>query len=358
MSHFEERLQKDLDSLRAQIKEIGTSVADAIQRACHALIALDRAKAAEVIVDDMPINRAVRALDRQVHLFVSRHLPSAGILRFISSMLRMSVAVERIGDYAASIARQTVQLSQPVPATVARDAELMGEQSVHMLKQAMKAFVDGNAELARGTKGMESQIDSSFERVFADLLREGEQESRPIADLFALLVVFNRLERVSDQAKNICEETIFSATGETKEPKIYRLLFIDGPNSCWSPLAEAIARKAFPNTGRFDSAGWEPAPSYEPAYLAFLESKGLGQGADTPKRLPTTHDELDDYHVIINLDRGIREHLAALPFKTVLLDWDLIPEGPVDEETLVATYQDLSLRVRELMERLRGPEAD
>lgn len=358
MSHYEERLQKDLDALHAQIKDVGAAVVTALQRSTRALLALDRAAAAEVIVDDMPINRTVREIDRQVHLFVSRHLPSAGILRFISSMLRMTVAIERIGDYAASIARQTVQLSEQVPVTVARDAELMSEQSINMLKQALKAFVEGNAELARGTKAMESQIDSSFERVFADLLREGDERSRPIADLFALLVVFNRLERVSDLAKNICEETIFSVTGETKEPKVYRLLFIDGPNSCWSPLAEAIARRAFPNTGAFASAGWSPAEGFEPAFEAFLEQKGLEKPGAQPHPLPTTHDELDDYHVIVNLDRGIRDHLAELPFKTVLLDWDLIPEGGVNEETLVAAYQDLAIRIRDLMERLRGEGAD
>ena len=359
MSHYEERLQQDLDRIRGRFKEIGEDVRSAIGNATRALLNYDQALAARTILGDMPINRAIRHLDRLCHAFVARHLPSAGVLRFISSVLRLNIALERIGDYAATISRQTVQLSGPIPERVARDVELMSEQSVLMLKQAVKSFYDGNAEAARGTKGMEAQVDSSFERVFADLLREGERQSRSLEDLFSLLIVFNRLERISDQAKNICEETIFAVTGETKEPKVYRLLFVDERNDFWSPLAEVMARKAFPESGTYASAGWKPAPELDPRFVAFMDEKGFDRRGVLPKPIPTTHDELDDFHVIVNLGTGLRERLADLPFKTLLLDWDLLPESTegVSPEDLEEIYRRISVQVRELMITLRGEEA-
>ncbi len=358
MSHYEERLQNDLDAIRDQIRDVGETVAAATERACRSLLAFDRAEAAEVIVGDMPVNRAIREIDKQCHFFVARHLPSAGILRTISSVLRLTVAIERVGDYAAKIAREVVQLTQEAPSAVRRDVELMSEQSVGMLRQSVQAFIDANAELARGTMGMAAQVDSSFERVWQDLLQEGEKQSRPTADLFALLTVFRRLERISDQAKNICEETIFAVTGETKEPKVYRILFVDGPNDCWSPMAEAMAAKAYPNSGKYRSAGWEPADALEPALSGFLDGKGVPLRSEKPAAIPITHDELDDFHLIVNLGSGLRGRLADLPFKTVFLDWDLIPDGGVSEQTLEEAYKQIAFKTRELMEQLRGKDAD
>lgn len=358
MTHYEERLQNDLDAIRASVESVGKAVTKAVQAACRSLLSLDRAAAAETILGDMPINRAIRAIDKECHLFVARHLPSAGVLRFISSVLRLTIAIERIGDYAAKIARETVQLTGPVSQTVARDVELMSEQSVGMLKQSLRAFIEGDAEQARGTIGMAAQVDSSFERVWHDLLREGDKKERRTADLFALLTVFRRLERISDQAKNMCEETIFAATGQTKTPKVYRVLFVDGPNSCWSPLAEAVAAKAFPNSGAYASAGWAPADAIEPALEAFLEQMGIPSRHARPVAIPTTHDELDDYHVIVNLGTGLYEHLAERPFKTILVDWDVAPEGPITSDVIAETHREIAFQVRELMEQLRGRDAD
>lgn len=362
MSHYEERLQNDLDAIRASVKAVGKDVLHSVDDACKALLTLDRARASKNILGDMPINRAIRAIDKSCHFFVARHLPSAGILRFVSSVLRLTIAIERIGDYAATISRETIQLKEPISQTVARDVELMGEQSLRMLKQALKAFAEGNADLARGTKGMAAQINSSFERVFADLLKEGETRERPIEDIFALLTVFNRLERISDQAKNICEEAIFAVTGETKEPKRYRILFVDAENACWSQMAEVVARKAFPESGKYASAGWSPTKAIEPAFLEFMDRKGIDQREVRPEALPTTHDELDDYHVIVNMGRDLRSHLADLPFKTILLDWDLIPQDAAPgvtptEVELEAVYKEVAFHVRELMVKLRGADA-
>ena len=361
MSHYEERLEKDLENIRGRVRDIGESVTVAVRSACTALAERDRAAAARTIVDDMPINRASRALDRECHFFVARHLPSAGILRFISSVLRLSVALERIGDYAATVARETVQLEQPMPETFQRDLELMAEQSIGMLKQSLKAFIDGNAELARGTMGMAAQVDTSFDRVFADLLEEGDKRSRSLSDLFAFLVVFNRIERISDQAKNICEETVFAVTGETKEPKTYRILFVDERNDCWSRLAEGVARKAFPKSGIFASAGWQPAGAFDSTCIRFMETKGLDAPAGAPANLPTTHDgpgRLPSHRQprrrVVGASRrpSVQDRVARLGRNVLPAD------GAINEESLAEAQKKIAFEVRELMEKLRGAEAD
>ena len=88
-------------------------------------------------------------------------------------------------------------------------------------------FVQANADLAHGTIAMSDHVREASQRVFNDLLHEGSRGTRPIKDLYAMLLILYRIRRVGSQAKNICEETIFVCTGQIKEPKVHHLLFLD-----------------------------------------------------------------------------------------------------------------------------------
>ena len=196
MSHYERRLERDLTEIRESVSDIGRQVLDAFKDAVHCVMVHDKDRAGHLILSDLPINRSVRALDARCHAFVARHLPSAGPLRFVSSVLRMNVALERIGDYAVTIARELVQLSAPVPESVARDIDLMADQAREMLSQALKAFDEESADLARGTKAIAKNLDRTFDRIFRDLVSAGNRDERPLEDLFAILVILNRVSRV------------------------------------------------------------------------------------------------------------------------------------------------------------------
>ncbi len=359
MSHYEKRLAADLAKIRGRIKDIGERVEEAHKTAVHALLTGDRALAYQTVLQDKPINREVRAIDRACHAFVARHLPSAGHLRFISSALRLGVGLERIGDYASTICREAVQLSAPPSATVARDIDLMADQSRGVLRQAMRAWNKGSADLARGTLGMVSQATAASRKVFDDLVHEGEEHQLSLNDLFALLVIFNRLDRMVAQSKNICEETLFAVAGETKAPKVYRILFLDEKNDGASQLAEAYARKAFSGALECRSAGWAPAETVEPSALVFMEQHGLDPTAHQPE-LPA-HEDLADYHVIVSFGGDVRPHLPEIPFHTVVLEWDVGP-GPagMDQERAVKLLEEMYKRIanelQELVETLRGEE--
>ena len=361
MTHYEERLEQDLGAIRDRVAKIAVTIEEAVRASVNALLTHNLDAASQIILGDMPINREIRAIDALCHAFVARHLPSAGHLRFVSSVLRLTVALERIGDYAVTIGRETAQLSREIPGVVKSDIELIADQARHQLRQAMDAFNEGNAELARGTKGMSDQIELTFQKVFADLIKAGEKEKRPIRDLFALLVVVNRLGRVSDQAKNICEEAIFSTTGETKTPKRYRILFLDERGDGLSQLARAYAQKAFPESGEYSAAGWSPAEAIDPQTELFLDQNGYDVKELEPTALPSP-DELNELHVIVGLEPGGRDKIDRLPFHTIYVDWpiDSAPSGLDQErsqERLRELYQQLAHEIRGLIETLRGDEA-
>ena len=351
--HYEERLQRDLTWIEDLVSMVGANVEEAISSSVRALLTLDRDAAGEVIVGDYLVNRQTRELDRLCHAFVARHLPSAGHLRYVSSVLRLNIALERIGDYATTISRSAAQLSTAAPPVVMRDIQMMCEHARHMLHESLQSFRTHDTMLATTTLSSASQFAHHFDKVFADLVQEGQEHTRPVNDLFALMATFNRLERVIHQAKNICEETVFVDTGRLKGEKVFDLLFVDENNNGASQVAEHFTRKAFPQSGRYRSAGWNPAQKIDPAYTEFAGEVGLDLSSSWPASLSTLREQLDQFQFIIGLDPQTRENLGKVPFHTTVLVWDL---GQDNEPSRV--YKALAPNIRGLLERLRGEHAD
>ncbi len=363
MSHYEIRMQRDLDEIRRRTAALAERVEASVRQAVRGLLRRDRALAAATVLADHPINRETREIDRLCHAFVARHLPSAGVLRTISAVLRLTVAFERVGDYAVTIARETAQLTCDAPPAIARDVELVAERSLTLLREAACAFNEQSADRARATKAGAGETKHASHRVFRDLVEVGQAGTAPpIADLFAWLMCINRLERIGDQAKNVCEETLFAVTGEVKQPKVYDIQFVDRTNAVASVMAEAIARRTFPESGRYSSAGWQPAEQVVPSVRAFLERHGHDLRGVQPRLFDASFDALEEHHVVVALEEGLLPHVPNLPFHTTIVPWSVLPEGDrgaelPGEEWLATLYRELSARIADLMETLRGPRA-
>ncbi len=362
MSHYEERLQRDLTRIQERVVAAGRFAEQAVGDAVGALLRHDNVQGAKTALGDHHLNREIRDLDRMCHAFIARHLPSAGHLRFVSSVLRINIAIERIGDYAVTVARETVQLSAPPPEELGRDIEMMAEQSRRALTHAIDAFEQANPELARGTIAAAKQVDTTLEGVFGDLAEAGDEEQRSLADLFALLVVLNRLDRVGDQAKNICEETIFAETGETKAPKTYRVVFVDEHNDAFSVIAAAIARKAFPESGSYSSASLTAADALDAGFVAFMNRHGHAVEDDEPRSVAQASDDIGEAHVLVGLGLDPRERMSDIAYHTVALTWE-VPEISADldrdrtDALLEESYKRIAASVEELMTTLQGAEA-
>jgi phosphate transport system protein len=357
MTHLEVRMEKDLSALRGRVGEQAAKVEAAIKQAVHALQTGDQGLAYATILGDHPINRTMREIDRLCHGFIAVHLPSAGILRLLSSMIRVNIELERIGDYAVTICREAVQVAAPPRGHLAREIERVAGSTLLMLHQSILAFSEQNAEMARSTMALAHQIEANMDGVYDELVEN--QEQKAVKDLLAVFVVFTQLKRVADQAKNICEETVFSAVGEQKKPKTVPVMFVDEDNSLLSQMAVAIARNGFPKSGRFSSVGREPAAALNPALVKFLETRGIDTFGITPWGVKNlTHAELADQQLIVSLQGPVRSYFPQLPFHTSALEWDLgdLPAEP-DEAQLEDLYRKLAVQIRDLMYLLRGEAA-
>ena len=356
MKHYEKRLEQDEQQIRDNISAISAMVVEALKNAVHAVRTGNMKLANLTVLGDGEINRAVRTVDRDCHRFIVRHMPSAGHLRLMSATIRAAIALERIGDYAVSIARVATRLSSPPDHNLASAMDNMAVDSGEMLAKSMEAFVEGNAEQAKAIMVMADQVER-LQASALDDLAHGHSE-RSTDDLFSMFVLFSMLERVSDQAKNLCEEAVFSATGETKGEKVYRILFLDREDSKLAPMAEALARHNFPNSGEYESAAVTPADALDPKMVEYMTARGIDVAGVKPHLLEMGPLQLAEFHVVISLQGPVDNYLKDIPFHTATLEWD-IAQSPDDTSIdYEAAYRALSVELRQLMERLRGPEAD
>src|SRR5690606_3605260 len=191
--------------------------------------------------------------------------------------------------------------------------------------------------------------------------REGDE--LPLADAFALLMVVSRIERVSDQAKNLCEEPLFALTGETKPPKRYQILFVAARDTLIGPLAVALARKAFPASGEYSRAGEQAGDELAPELENLADKRSLDTSRHAPTQLKTDRETLEQFHVIVCLTPEASRHIPDVPYATVLLEWDLPKLSAPDagdslDARLAEIAQRLGTEIQELMVTMRGEEAE
>src|SRR5437867_5865423 len=112
-THFEESLRRDIDRISAKVTEMG-SLADRALRSClEALKGKNRQLAYSVILRDQRIDELEKEIDRLCIEFLLRQQPVAGHLRFAYATIKINLELERVGDYAESIARQILLLGGP-----------------------------------------------------------------------------------------------------------------------------------------------------------------------------------------------------------------------------------------------------
>src|SRR6266498_278394 len=219
-THLEESLQRDIDRIRGKVLEMSGLCERALQDCLGALKERNRQLAYSVILRDRRIDKLEKELDRLCLEFLVRQQPVAGPLRFAYGTIRINLELERVGDYAEGIARQSLKL-MPLDIAIPIDRlEEIAGLSIAMLHDAIKAFVAQDPELARRTVETEEAVDvlkSNLNKDFVALFRESKI---PFEALNPLMMIARRLERVSDQAK-----------------EAYRLLFVDEHNACNSRYA-------------------------------------------------------------------------------------------------------------------------
>jgi phosphate transport system protein len=360
-THFEALLQHDIDLIRAKLLEMLALDEQALTRAFQAFLKRDRQLAYSVILRDQDVDALETELDRQCVEFMVRHQPVASHLRFIYSASKIVTEMERIGDYAESVARQVLLLSS-IDFDVPTDKyDEIVSLAVPMLHNAVRAFIDKNPDLARTTMAIEPRVNQIRDRIGADLVEWRQQALLPLEALTPMLTIARRYERVSDQATNICEQALYFATGEYMRhmPREgFRVLFVDQDNGCLSRLAEAAGNDIGARRFTFSSAG-VTAGVVDPQTVRFFAEKGVDISGRTSRSVSEV-PQLEQTEVMVALSTEAERVFPRKPAKTLCLRWS-VPDpskarGTPDEirAQYDLAYRTLSSHIRDLVQAILG----
>jgi phosphate transport system protein len=360
-SHFEESLQRDADRIRGKITTMAALGERALHDCIRALQERHRTLAYSVIIRDQQIDEMEKEVDRLCLEFLVRQQPVASTLRFAYSAIKINSELERVGDYAESIARQTLKLLALEARIPIERFLAIADLSIPMLHDAVQAFVKQDVDLAKRTIDIEEAVDALKSKLNKDLVALFKESKLPFEALNPCMMIARRLERVSDQARNICMETLYMCTGEyAKHPgaDVFRVLFVDEHNACRSQMAEVIGHALGHAKFTFASAGLEPGP-IEPATINFMKEKGFDVSRMVPKALNQVPN-LDHYNIIVTLAKEAQRAFPPRPRKVVFLDWAVQDPSAVQgtaAEVRAAhaeTYRFLQEHIKDLVEAVLG----
>lgn len=359
--HLEASLQRDIDLIRGKILEMAGCCESALRDVLTAFVEGNRQLAYLVILSDQHIDDLERQIDRLCLEFIVRQQPVAKHLRLAYTAIKINAELERIGDYAESIARQTLKL-RPTELNLSFEPfQQEADLAIRMLHDAITAFVEEDAELARRTMQVEDEIDSLRKRIDADLVRMSQEGRIPVEALTPLLTISRRFERTSDQAKNICSQVLYMCTGEYlrhQGAEVFRILFVDRHHAGVSRLAEAIGNALPYERIHFTSAGLDPRMP-DPRLVAFLNEKGL-EPPSGPARSVDQVPNLEHQQVIVALHKEARRVFPTRPTKTATFLWELddpteLP-GSLEEnrEAFERAYEFLQTHIKDLSAAIMG----
>jgi phosphate transport system protein len=361
-TRLEESLERDIERIRQQIREMSALAERALHDCVQALTDGDRQRAYAVILRDQYIDEKEKEIDRLCLEFLVRQQPVGVHLRLAYSAIKINLELERVGDYAESVARQLLRLSSlPPPDPIRERIVEMANLAIPMLHDAIEAFVSQDPTLAKGVILVEPAVDALLGKLNGDLLEALRKQAVLPEMLEPLVNIGRRFERVADQARNVCMETLYMCTGEyAKHPgaETFRILFVGEHNACRSQMAEAIAQSLNQPKFIFSSAGVDPS-AIDPRTLAFMKEKGLDVSRVAPKAIHQVPN-LDHYQVIVGVAREAQQAFPRSPRKMVYVDWSIEDPSRVEgspEEVRSAyesTFRFLSSHVRDLVGAVLG----
>ncbi len=212
--HISTAFDIELNELRQSILVMAGKVELMIANSIKSLVDRDTPLAERTIAFDHEVNGAEMAVDERCLELLALRQPAARDLRFITIALKIVTDLERIGDQCANIAKRARELNEEPPLKPYIDIPRMAHLAEVMVKEALDAFVQGDADLAVKVCKDDSFIDELNNQIQRELLTYMIEDPATISRALKLNYVSKSLERIADHATNIAEMVIFMVKGK------------------------------------------------------------------------------------------------------------------------------------------------
>jgi phosphate transport system protein len=211
--------ENEIQQVKDDILLLGSMVEQAILNSVEAMKKRDIKASERLFEADKEINKKRFEIESKLMVLIATQQPMAHDLRLLASSMEIISELERMGDYAKGIANINIRMGDTPLLKPLIDVPRMARIGVDMLHQALTAFVNEDVETAKSIPVKDDEVDALYNQVYRELMTFVIQDPKTIERANWLLWVAHNLERVADRVTNICERTIFIATGEMEEIK-------------------------------------------------------------------------------------------------------------------------------------------
>lgn len=210
-------LDRDLNAVQDDLLRMGGLLDAAIAKSLEALAKRDQDLARQIIADDAHVNALRFHIEEACLALIATQQPAARDLRAVLAAMIIVSELERMGDYAAGIAKTVLRMGNEPLLKPLIDMPRMADECRAMLRRALDAYVAHDADMARAVAARDDVIDNLYNQIFRELLSFIVEDPHTTTRALYLLFAAHNLERIGDRAVNISERVIFMTSGELKE---------------------------------------------------------------------------------------------------------------------------------------------
>jgi phosphate transport system protein len=213
--HTDKRYEEELKRLREEILYMGGLVEDQIQKAVKSLVDRDSELAQIIIERDHEVNRLDVEIDDLCIRLLALHQPAGKDLRFITTGLKITTDLERIGDMSVNLCERALELNQEPQLKPYIDIPRMARIAQRMIRESLDAFVREDTDLALKVCKDDEEIDQLNSQIFREVISFMIEDPHTINRAMKISSISKYLERMADHATNIAEMVIFMVKGKS-----------------------------------------------------------------------------------------------------------------------------------------------
>ncbi|MGN6112929.1 MAG: phosphate signaling complex protein PhoU [Luteimonas sp.] len=215
--HIVKSYDEEQRRLQGELLRMGAMAASQLQAALDVVDRRDDRAAQRVIDNDVAIDQLEYETSQDV-MKLSLRGPLARDLRQILASLRIASDIERIGDYAANVAKRSIALNAAPPLPHTLGLRALGALALRQLEDVLAAYRDGDADAAQRVRAADAELDARYTGLFRELLTYMMEDARNITPCTHLLFMAKNIERIGDHATNIAENVWFLVHGDNDLP--------------------------------------------------------------------------------------------------------------------------------------------
>jgi len=214
-AHTDRHYEEELRELHLKLLEMGGFVEKQIANAMAALLERDDELARVTIQRDHTANRMDVEIDELCLRLLALHQPAARDLRLITTALKITVDLERIGDMAVNISERVLELNDEPQLKPFIDLPRMASTAQTMLRESLNAFIREDVDLALKVCRDDDSIDDLTQQLFRELISYMVEDVQTISRAIRLIFIAKYIERIADHATNIAEMVVFMVKGKS-----------------------------------------------------------------------------------------------------------------------------------------------